>query len=122
MMMYMETSSEYSEYFGGNWNLMKTDGLSAWQPTISANPWLYSTELKRISDLIRDPLRKEAMEKAVMNYLMMTYLNVECKRFRLSVSMVLSISLCLWLVSSVRVHGSVYQSVSMAWCHEACNM
>nr|KAG5707004.1 hypothetical protein BaRGS_019609 [Batillaria attramentaria] len=80
MMMYMETSSEYSEYFGGNWNLMKTDGLSAWQPTISANPWLYSTELKRISDLIRDPLRKEAMEKAVMNYLMMTYLNVECKR------------------------------------------
>ncbi|KAK7497494.1 hypothetical protein BaRGS_00011336 [Batillaria attramentaria] len=59
---------------------MKTDGLSAWQLTISANPWLYSTELKRISDLIRDPLRKAGMEIAVMNYLMMTYLNVECKR------------------------------------------
>ncbi|KAK7469690.1 hypothetical protein BaRGS_00036272, partial [Batillaria attramentaria] len=77
---FTSSTTKHIRYFGGNWNLMKTDGLSAWQPTISANPWLYSTELKRISDLIRDPLRKEAMEKAVMNYLMMTYLNVECKR------------------------------------------
>ncbi|KAK7469689.1 hypothetical protein BaRGS_00036271, partial [Batillaria attramentaria] len=77
---FTSSTRRHVSFFGGDWNLMDITGLQAWQPSISANPWLYSTQLKLISDLIRDPSRKAAMEKAVMDYLMKTYLTVECKR------------------------------------------
>ncbi|KAK7497483.1 hypothetical protein BaRGS_00011325 [Batillaria attramentaria] len=77
---FTSSTTKHVRYFGGEWNLMDTKGLQAWQQTISANPWLYSTRLRLISDLIRDPSRKAAMEKAVLDYLMKTYLTVECKR------------------------------------------
>ncbi|KAK7474056.1 hypothetical protein BaRGS_00034719, partial [Batillaria attramentaria] len=67
-------------YYGGTANLMAEKGLSAWQPTISAQPWLFSTKLVRLSELVRDANKKDALDQAISDYLMRVYLNVELRR------------------------------------------
>ncbi|KAK7473490.1 hypothetical protein BaRGS_00035277, partial [Batillaria attramentaria] len=67
-------------YYGGTANLMAEKGLSAWQPTISAQPWLFSTKLVRLSELVRDANKKAALDQAISDYLMRVYLNVELRR------------------------------------------
>nr|KAG5690150.1 hypothetical protein BaRGS_013607 [Batillaria attramentaria] len=49
-------------------------------PTIDTNPWLFSTKLVRISDLIRDSSRKLAMSQAIDDYLMRQYVTMELVR------------------------------------------
>ncbi|KAK7474051.1 hypothetical protein BaRGS_00034714, partial [Batillaria attramentaria] len=68
------------KYYGGTANLMDAKGLSAWQPTISAQPWLFSTKLVRLSELVRYASKKAALDQAISDYLMRVYLNVELRR------------------------------------------
>ncbi|KAK7474466.1 hypothetical protein BaRGS_00034288 [Batillaria attramentaria] len=77
---FTSSSTETIRYFGGEANLMVSDGLAQWQPTIDTNPWLFSTKLVRISELIRDSSKKVAMSQAIDDYLMRQYVTVELVR------------------------------------------
>ncbi|KAK7463162.1 hypothetical protein BaRGS_00038274, partial [Batillaria attramentaria] len=67
-------------YFGGRTNLLANGGIPAWQPTTFAQPWLYSTKLNRISDLVRDATKRASLNQAISDYVMRTYLTVELRR------------------------------------------
>ncbi|KAK7475350.1 hypothetical protein BaRGS_00033426, partial [Batillaria attramentaria] len=67
-------------YYGGSANLLDQNGLSAWMPTIQGDPWLYSTKLNRISDLVRDATKRQALSDAIDDYVMRSYVNVELRR------------------------------------------
>ncbi|XP_059159771.1 perivitellin-2 67 kDa subunit-like [Physella acuta] len=72
---FKSNSKQTIKYYGGDTNLLnKADGFSQWQPTVENDPWLYSSVLKPISDLITDTTKKASMEKAVKNYMIRSYL------------------------------------------------
>nr|KAG5694701.1 hypothetical protein BaRGS_010027 [Batillaria attramentaria] len=50
------------------------------EPTTFAQPWLYSTKLNRISDLVRDATKRASLNQAISDYVMRTYLTVELRR------------------------------------------
>lgn len=62
-------------YYGGNANLLSSQGLEQWQPTIPAQPWLFSGLLSPISQLIRNATKRAAMEQAVSNHILHAYLD-----------------------------------------------
>ena len=67
------TSTETTRYYGGSTNLLSSDGIMTWQPTIDGKPWLFSGDLKPISDLLEEPT-KSSMEEAVLQHVMKEYL------------------------------------------------
>ncbi|XP_059172760.1 perivitellin-2 67 kDa subunit-like [Physella acuta] len=62
------------KYYGGDTNVLGTEGLSKWQPTVESDPWLFSGKLKPISDLISDETKRTSMERAVKNRLLKAYI------------------------------------------------
>nr|KAG5689244.1 hypothetical protein BaRGS_006364 [Batillaria attramentaria] len=62
-------------YYGGNANLLSSQGLQQWQPTIPAHPWLFSGQLTPISVLIEDDAKRASMEEAVTNHMLHAYLD-----------------------------------------------
>nr|KAG5689273.1 hypothetical protein BaRGS_005281 [Batillaria attramentaria] len=62
-------------YYGGNANLLSSQGLQQWQPTIPAHPWLFSGQLTPISALIKDDAKRASMEEAVTNHILHAYLD-----------------------------------------------
>lgn len=77
---FTENSLKTVRYYGGTANLLAQTGLAAWQPTIQAQPWLFSSTLAPISDLIQDNMRSSAMRKAINDHVLRAYLTVELKR------------------------------------------
>ena len=66
-------STATTRYYGGSTNLLSSDGITTWQPTIDGKPWLFSGNLKPISDLLEEPM-KSSMEEAVLQHVMKEYL------------------------------------------------
>ena len=52
-------------FHGGNINLLNSEGLKKWQPTVAENPWLFGGKLLPLTDLFGDGGKKKAMERAV---------------------------------------------------------
>ncbi|KAI8794351.1 perivitellin-2 67 kDa subunit [Biomphalaria glabrata] len=71
---FTNASTHIVRYYGGNTNLLAQNGVSEWQTTVDLDPWLFSGELKPISDLISDETKKQSMERAVENYVLKSYL------------------------------------------------
>ena len=67
-------STETVRYYGGSANLLSSEGIQTWQPTVDENPWLVSGELKAISDLIRNKNQRSSMEEAVKQHILQAYL------------------------------------------------
>ena len=68
-------STETVRYYGGRTNLLSSDGITTWQPTVDDNPWLYSGELKPISDLLSNVSQKTSLDEAVTQHVMRAYLH-----------------------------------------------
>ncbi|XP_059143534.1 perivitellin-2 67 kDa subunit-like [Physella acuta] len=62
------------KYYGGDTNILSSEGLTKWQPTVEGDPWLFSGKLKPISDLIQDETKKSSMIRAVKNHLLRAYI------------------------------------------------
>ncbi|CAL1530299.1 unnamed protein product [Lymnaea stagnalis] len=71
---FTSASTQSIRYYGGDTNLLTQNGIQQWQPTVARNPWLFSGELKPISDLITDETKNAGMIRAVENYVMRNYL------------------------------------------------
>ncbi|KAK0060712.1 perivitellin-2 67 kDa subunit [Biomphalaria pfeifferi] len=71
---FSSSTTQTVRYYGGNTNLLTKSGISEWQPTVQKDPWLFSGELKPLSDLITDDVKRISMEKAVENYVLKSYL------------------------------------------------
>lgn len=69
-----DLSKKTIKYYGGDTNLLRASSVDEWQPTVDKDPWLYSGQLKPISDLITDETKKASMEKAVENHVTKNYL------------------------------------------------
>ena len=67
-------STETVRYYGGRANLLSSEGIQTWQPTVDDNPWLVSGKLKAISDLIRNKNQRSSMQEAVKQYILQAYL------------------------------------------------
>ncbi|XP_059154870.1 perivitellin-2 67 kDa subunit-like [Physella acuta] len=64
------------KYYGGNTNYLNSqDGFSRWLPTVENDPWLFSGNLKPISDLIRNSTKKSSVIQAVERHLIRNYLD-----------------------------------------------
>jgi len=63
-------------YHGGDTNLLDSEGLRKWQPTVAENPWLFGGKLSPLTDLLGDDVggKKKAMERAVQVHLDKAYL------------------------------------------------
>ncbi|CAL1538483.1 unnamed protein product [Lymnaea stagnalis] len=72
---FSSATTQSIRYYGGDTNLLTNNGIQQWQPTVDKDPWLFSGELKPISDLISDETKRISMVKAVDNYVMKTYLD-----------------------------------------------
>ena len=72
--MFSGLSTETVRFYGGSANLLSSEGIQTWQPTVDANPWLFSGELKAISDLIQGETRRTSMEEAVQQHILRAYL------------------------------------------------
>nr|KAG5687068.1 hypothetical protein BaRGS_018153 [Batillaria attramentaria] len=68
VMMHLETETSYFDVWDSR------------MPTTFAQPWLYSTKLNRISDLVRDATKRASLNQAISDYVMRTYLTVELRR------------------------------------------
>lgn len=55
----------YCRYYGGTTNLIDTKGITAWQPTVERNPWLFGESLTEISEMIADISKQQSMKRAV---------------------------------------------------------
>ncbi|XP_059172761.1 perivitellin-2 67 kDa subunit-like [Physella acuta] len=71
---FTSNSKTTMKYYGGDTNVLSSDGLSKWQPTVESDPWLFSGKLKPISDLIKDETKKSSMIRAVKNHLLRAYI------------------------------------------------
>ncbi|GFR71720.1 perivitellin-2 67 kDa subunit [Elysia marginata] len=67
-------STETVRYYGGSTNLLSSVGIQTWQPTVDDNPWLFSGELKPISDLLSNDTQRSSMEEAVKQHVMRAFL------------------------------------------------
>ncbi|CAG2232577.1 unnamed protein product [Mytilus edulis] len=61
-------------YYGGTTNLIDTKGITAWQPTVERNPWLFGGSLTEISGMIADISKQQSMKRAVQIYMDKAYL------------------------------------------------
>ncbi|XP_071128168.1 perivitellin-2 67 kDa subunit-like [Mytilus edulis] len=61
-------------YYGGTTNLIDTKGITAWQPTVERNPWLFGGSLTEISGMIADISKQQSMKRAVQVYMDKAYL------------------------------------------------
>ncbi|RUS72664.1 hypothetical protein EGW08_019573 [Elysia chlorotica] len=78
-------STETVRYYGGSTNLLSSDGITTWQPTVDENPWLFSGELKPISDLVSNASQRAGLGEAVRQHVLRAYL-VELKRLLATVT------------------------------------
>ncbi|XP_059142063.1 perivitellin-2 67 kDa subunit-like [Physella acuta] len=69
------STTQTVKYYGGDTNLLTQSGFQRWQPSVDLDPWLFSGQLKPISDLISDETKRTSMETAVRNYVLRSYLN-----------------------------------------------
>ncbi|CAG0884115.1 unnamed protein product [Darwinula stevensoni] len=69
-----EMTTKHARYYGGNTNLLASDGMQIWQPTVLSDPWLFSGKLSPISNLIREERKRTSMEQAVTNHVLHAYL------------------------------------------------
>ncbi|GFO38968.1 perivitellin-2 67 kda subunit [Plakobranchus ocellatus] len=67
-------SIETVSYYGGSTNLLSTNGVQNWQPTVDEKPWLFSGALKPLSNLINDDTQRSSMEQAVLQHVLRSYL------------------------------------------------
>lgn len=51
-------------YYGGRTNLIATNGISEWQPTVEKDLWLFGGSLTEISEMIADANKKQSMKRA----------------------------------------------------------
>ncbi|GFR97739.1 perivitellin-2 67 kDa subunit [Elysia marginata] len=71
---YDSESKQIVRFYGGSANLLSANGLQTWQPTVAANPWLFSGKVKPISDLLHNVTHKNNMEKAIRQHILQAYL------------------------------------------------
>ncbi|GFO25878.1 hypothetical protein PoB_005238300 [Plakobranchus ocellatus] len=88
---FADASTQTVRYYGGSANLLSTDGINSWQPTVDENPWLLSGELKPISNLITNDIQRSSMERAVLQHVMQSYLG-ELRRLVASINLKLGSS------------------------------
>ena len=61
--------------YGGDTNLLQSDGLPKWQPTEQDNPWIFGGTLVPIYEMISETKKHESMKQAVQAHLDESYLN-----------------------------------------------
>ncbi|XP_071126454.1 perivitellin-2 67 kDa subunit-like [Mytilus edulis] len=61
-------------YYGGSTNLIVTNGISAWQPTVAGSPWLFGGSLTEISGMIADRSKRLSMKRAIQVYMDKAYM------------------------------------------------
>lgn len=67
-------SSESVKYYGGYTDLIsKESGLTDWQPSVRANPYMLGGMLSPTYERIKDDVMRENMRHAVQDYLKVTY-------------------------------------------------
>ena len=61
-------------YYGGDTNLLQTDGLPSWQPTVPGNPWIFGGNLLPIYRMVNDSKKQVQMELATQAHLDQAFL------------------------------------------------
>ncbi|XP_076070486.1 perivitellin-2 67 kDa subunit-like [Mytilus galloprovincialis] len=71
---FTQVTQKSVRYYGGSTNLLATGGISAWQPSVMKDPWLFGGSLTEISEMISDDKKRQSMKKAIQVYTDKAYL------------------------------------------------
>jgi hypothetical protein len=72
--LFKQNSQHSERYFGGMANLFVEDGYKTWWPTVAGNPWLFSGQLRPITDLFPNGSKRDELIRARDIYVERNYL------------------------------------------------